>query len=593
MPGTKAELASLFRDYAAMMELRGENPFRCRAYENAARALEGLEGDPADWLTQGTLKGVKGIGAGLTEHIEEWVATGKIAASEKLKKEIPPGLLDMMTIPGLGPKKAKALWDKLGVVDMEKLEAGAKDGSIAALAGFGPKSAENILAGIEQRRKFSGRHRLDVALDAAGEILDQLKKLKVVRRIELGGSVRRRRETIKDLDFVVESDAPETVMEAFVNDPNVERVVGHGETKSSVLLRNGIPADLRVVDRAQFAAALNYFTGSKEHNTHLRGRAKKMGFKLNEYGLFPDDKETALPCKDEADIYKRLGLRYIEPEMREDQGEIEAAEADELPNLLTMDDVRGVLHCHTTYSDGKSTLAEMARAAQAAGYSYLGICDHSQSAAYAGGLKEADVLRQHEEIDKLNPTFKDFVIFKGIESDILAKGELDYPDRFLERFDFVVASVHSRFQLSREEMTRRICNAVSHPATAILGHPSGRLLLERDGYEFDLDDVLTTAAEHKVAIEINADPHRLDLDWRFIRQAKKAGCLFAVNPDAHHTSGYDNIPLGVGIARKGWLEAKDVINTLTANEFRAWLASRKSEKVAHPKKKSRIAKKIE
>ena len=392
-----------------------------------------------------------------------------------------------------------------------------------------------------------------------------------MRRVELAGSLRRRRETIKDLDLVAESDQPEEVMRAFIEGPGVERVVNHGATKSSVVLAGGIPADLRVVSRDQFPAALNYFTGSKEHNTRLRGRAKKMGLKLNEYGLFAEGSEKAMDCRDEAAIYERLGLAYIEPELREDMGEIEASEAGELPPLIASSDLRGLLHCHSTYSDGRSTLAEMSQAARAAGYEYFGICDHSQSAAYAGGLKSQDVLRQHEEIERINERMKNFRVLKGIESDILGDGSLDYPDEFLERFDFVVISVHSRFQLSRAEMTRRICKALAHPAATILGHPTGRLLLRRDPYEVDLEEVFAVAAEHNVAVEINANPHRLDLDWRTLRSAKKAGCIFSINPDAHHTDGIADVEFGIGIARKGWLEASDVINTFGLEQFESWL----------------------
>ncbi len=574
MAGTKAELLDLLRESALLMELKGENPFRCRAYENGARALEAIEGDPAEWLATGALDGVKGIGKGLTEQIEEFVSTGTLSTYEELKREIPAGLLDVARIPGLGPKKVKVLWEKLGVDTLEKLEAAAREGKIAELAGFGAKSAEKILAGIEQRRKFSERHRADVAREAADSILATLKKLKSVRRIEVAGSMRRRRETVKDLDFVVDGSDADAIMKAFTEMPGIERVVNHGETKSSVLMKSGIPADLRVVASDEFAAALNYFTGSKEHNTHLRGRAKKMGMKLNEYGLYRDGDEKFIPCRDESDIYKALGLAYIEPELREDGGEIEAAENGTLPTLITESDMRGMLHCHSTYSDGHSTLTEMAEATRKLGYEYFGICDHSRSAAYARGLSMEQVLRQHEEIEKLNASQKKFVILKGIESDILAGGELDYPDDFLEKFDFVVASVHSRFQMSREEMTERICRAIAHPATNILGHPTGRLLLEREPYQLDMERVLESAAKHGVAMEINASPWRLDLDWRVLRQAKKLGCRFAINPDAHHVSGLAEVSYGIGIARKGWLGAEDVINTMKLEDFRRWLKKR-------------------
>lgn len=582
MAGSKSELVQILRECAFLMELNGENPFRCRAYENGARVLEGVEGEPSDWIASGALGGIKGIGKGLQDHIQEYLKSGTIETYKELREKIPAGLIEMTNIPGLGPKKIKSVWENLGIDTIEKLEAASKDGSVASLAGFGAKTAEKILAGIEQRRSFSGRHRLDVAHETAELVLAHLKKVKSIRRIEVAGSLRRRRETVKDLDFVVESDKPAEVMEAFVATPRVLRVVNHGETKSSVLFDNGVPVDLRVVAHDEYAAALNYFTGSKEHNTHLRGRAKKMGLKLNEYGLFPADSETALPCPDESKIYERLGLEYVEPELREDVGEIEAAETHRLPKLITMKDMKGLLHCHSTYSDGKSTLREMTLAAREAGYLYFGICDHSKTAAYAGGLREETVKRQHEEIAKLNEEIEGITILKGIESDILGEGELDYDDPILESFDFIVASIHSRFQMSRDEMTARVCRAVEHPATVILGHPTGRLLLEREPFQIDLERVFEVAAASKVAIEINASPWRLDLDWKYIRQAKKAGCLFSINPDAHHVAGIAEVEYGIGVARKGWLGPDDVINTMSLKEFRAWLSGRRQGRVSPP-----------
>jgi DNA polymerase (family X) len=575
MPGGKSQFLSILRETALMLELKGENPFRCRAYENAARVLEGIEGEPETWLAEDRLKGVKGIGKGTLEHIEEWVREGRLALHDELCAEIPRSLLDMMDIPGLGPKKVKALWEELGIESIEKLAEAAEGEALAALPGFGRKTADRILAGIAQREKFSGRFRVNLAAERAESVRKHLKKVKAIDRLELAGSLRRCRETIKDLDWVAVSEDPEEVMDAFVSAPGVARVTNHGETKSSVVFEDGIASDLRVVTKSQFAAALVYFTGSKEHNTHLRGRAREMGFKLNEYGLFKEGSDKPLACADEAAIYKRLGLAYIEPELREDTGEIEAAESGELPDLIRPGDMKGVLHCHSTYSDGKSTLAEMVEAARRAGYAYFGVCDHSQSAAYAGGLKEADVLRQHKEIDALNGAMHGgFRVLKGIESDILGDGKLDYPDRFLGRFDFVVVSIHSRFSMSRDEMTGRICRALEHPAATILAHPTGRLLLERAGYEVDFERIFETAAKHRVAVEINANPHRLDLDWRLVRQALRAGCILAINPDAHHTSGIEHIRYGVGIARKGWACAADVLNTKTLAQFRKWLKDR-------------------
>lgn len=581
MSATKQGLIAALKQCAVLMEVSGENPFRCRAYEQGARVLEGLEGEPADWIEQGLLAKTKGIGKVLAEKIEEWAQSGRLKMLEELQRKVPAGLLEIENIPGVGPKKTKLLWEEKGIDTLEKLEAAARDGSLAELPGFAKRTAEKILAGIEQRRRYSKRHSLELATLAAKAILERLRPLPQVGRIELAGSLRRSRETVKDLDIVATSTDPKPVMRAFVETPGVESVIAHGDTKSSILLEGGLAVDLRVVEADQFAAALNYFTGGKQHNTALRARAKRMGFKLNEYGLFPDtDKPNVkpLPTPDEAALYAHLGLACIAPELREDMGEIEAAEQDNLPELLTSAQMVGVLHCHTNYSDGRNTLLEMATACHEAGYQYLGVCDHSQSAAYAGGLKPEDVVRQWDEIDRLNKKFKGFKILKGIESDILADGSLDYEDDLLEGFDLVVVAIHSGMNMGEGEMTDRICRALEHPATTILAHPTGRLLLRREAYAVDLERVLETAAKHRVVVEINANPWRLDLDWRWIRRARAMGCRFAINPDAHVTAGLEHIPLGVGIARKGWLGPKDVINTKPLNAFKSWLDKRKASK---------------
>ena len=580
MAHDKDGLLAALNECAALMEIHGENPFRVRAYEQGARALEALGGQPAEWLEQGTLDHIKGIGKGMVEKVEEWVATGGLEQLEQLRGEVPRGLLDMMQIPGLGPKKVKAVHQELGIDSLEKLEAAIASGALAQLPGFGEKTAEKILAGIKQRRQYGARHTLDVALHARQQILERLQALPAVGRIEAAGSLRRWRETIKDLDFVATSGDPAQVMKTFIETPGVEAVVAHGETKSSILLRGGVPVDLRVVEPEQFPAALVYFTGSRDHNIELRGRAQRMGFKLNEYGLFPEKdgktSEQSVPLKTEADLYRHLGLEFIPPELREAAGEIEAAEHGTLPRrLIEAGDMAGVLHCHTTYSDGQMSVEELARACQRRGYQYLAICDHSQSAAYAGGLSPDAVRRQWDEIDAANEKLKGFHIFKGIESDILGEGELDYPDPLLAGFDLVVVSIHSRMTMDREAMTRRICRAMEHPAATILGHPTGRLLLKREPYQLDLEEVFKVAAQHNVLLEINAHPARLDLDWRYIRKAKEMGCAFAINPDAHIEPELDFIPLGVGIARKGWLEKDDVINTLSAKAFQGWLEKRK------------------
>lgn len=579
MASDKDGLIAALLECALLMEIRGENQFHIRAYDQAARALEGLGGQPEEWIAQGSLNGIKGVGKGMAAKVEEWIATGRLEQLETLRREVPDGMREMMNIPGLGPKKIKAVHDALGIDSLEKLEAAAASGAIAELPGFGAKTAEKILAGIRQRRQYGARHTLDAALVAVHRILERLEAMPEVQRIVPAGSLRRWRETIKDLDFVVTSTNPKLVMKTFIETPGVESVVAHGETKSSILLRGGIPVDLRVVTETQFPAALVYFTGSRDHNIDLRGRAQRLGYKLNEYGLFPEKNgETAaesVPIEDEADLYQKLGLAWIPPELRESAGEVEAAERGELPTLIEMADMAGVLHCHTYYSDGQLSVEELAEACRRRGYGYLAICDHSQSAAYAGGLSPDSLRRQWAEIDAANRKMKDFHIFKGIESDILADGALDYEDALLGELDLVVASIHSRMSMDREAMTRRIVRALEHPATAILGHPTGRLLLKREPYQIELEEIFRVAAKNNVLIEINAHPARLDLDWRFIRQAKAAGCKFAINPDAHSDLDLDYIPVGVGVARKGWLEKGDVINTRSAKEFKAWLDRRK------------------
>ena len=588
MDDSKQGLIAALRECALLMELAGENPFRCRAYEQGARQLESVQGEPAQWLETGALKDVRGIGKGILEKVEEWAQTGQLVQLGELHAKLPPGLIEMMRIPGLGPKKIKALWDAKGLDTLEKLEAAAKAGELNGLPGFGERTAEKILEGIEQRRRYSARHTLEEATEAAERLLDRLRTLKVIGRLEAAGSLRRRLETVKDIDLVATSREPEAVMKVFVETPGVESVVAHGPTKSSVLMAGGIPVDLRVVEESQFAAALNYFSGSKLHNTALRGRAKRMGYKLNEYGLFREKEggaEELVATPDEEAIYKALGLPYIPPELREDMGEIEAAERGELPKLIGDGDLRGVLHCHTIYSDGHNTVAEMGEACRRAGYRYLGICDHSQSAAYARGLKPDALARQAEEIDLFNQTSKGFRLLKGIESDILEDGSLDYDEKTLARLDVVVASIHSRMSMDREAMTRRICRALEHPATAILGHPTGRLLLRREPYAVDIEQVFEMAARHGVAIEINANPWRLDLDWRLIRQARQAGCRFAICPDAHAAGEIEYVRFGVGIARKGWLTAQDVVNTRDATGFEEWLKERATKPHEKQKKK--------
>lgn len=570
----KKRIIQILEEIAVLLELKGENPFKTRAYANAARALQGMESDIGDALASGELEKTKGIGAALLEKIETLHTQGSLPYYDDLKAAVPAGLIEMVRIPNLGAKKIRALHQELGIDSIDRLEESARAGEIAGLSGFGKKSQEKILKGIEFLRHHAGRYRLDRATELADRIGALLAQKKEVQRWAIGGSFRRQRETVKDLDIVVSTSKPEPVMSAFVGMDGVSEVLAHGKTKSSVRVEDGMSIDLRAVTDSEFPAALLYFTGSKAHNVALRGRAQEMGYKLNEYGIYRGEKRVA--AKDEAAVFAELGLDYIEPELREDTGEIEAAERHQLPNLVRLEDLRGVLHVHTDYSDGRNTLEEMVFSCRKLGFGYLGISDHSKTAAYAGGLTEARVEEQHREIDALNRDLDDFVVFKGIESDILADGSLDYPDNVLERFDFVVASVHSQFNLSEKEMTARIVRAIEHPATTILGHPTGRLLLARDPYAVDQRQILEAAAANGVIVEINAHPQRLDLDWIHCKLAKSLGVLVSVNPDAHATSGYEMLRYGIGVARRGWLTKGDVFNTRAAGEVAAHFEARRS-----------------
>jgi DNA polymerase (family 10) len=573
---TKSEVARIFEEMASILDILGENPFKVRSYETGARAIEGLTGDLGEMLASGGLLNVKGIGKSLFSHIEELHHTGRLEIYEQAKAKIPEGVLDMLRIPGMGPKKVKAVYEKLGVRTIDELEQAANENRVAALDGFGTRTQIKIIYGIQAVKKFSERHLLHTAMEEARGVYDEIVKQPEVKRALIAGSLRRHRETIRDIDILVGASKSDAIMDCFTTLPRVASVAGKGKTKSSVVFKSGIAADLRVVSDKQFPFAANYFTGSKEHNTELRARAKKMGYKLNEYGLFEGEK--LIPCKDEAAIYQKLGLDYIPPELREAQGEIEAAEKHELPELITEADVRGLFHVHTTYSDGTVSAEEMAKGARSMGFEFLGIADHSRSAAYAGGLSIEDVKTQSKEIRDLNNRLKGFRVFHGIESDILTDGSLDYPPETLDLFDFVVISVHQNFRMSEYEMTHRIIRAIENPYTTILGHPTGRLLLAREGYQVDLPAVIDAAAQNHVIIEINSNPHRLDLDWRYLRGAKEKGVKIAICPDSHTVKGMEDFRYGVGIARKGWLTKHDVINGLDTQAVETLFESMKKNR---------------
>jgi len=569
------DVARILNEIALLLELTGENPFKIRAYAEGARIIESLDSPVAELIPSGALSQIKGIGKTLSLQISQLVQDGFIPLHQELKATFPEGVREMLRVPGLGPKKVKELFEKLGIKSIGELEYACHENRLITLSGFGQKSQEKILQGIEQFKRFQGRFLFGGAYPQALTILEEIRNHPRTLQASLAGSLRRRMETVKDLDLVVESAHPEEVMNFFVNLPMVEQVIGQGPTKSSVLLQSGIQADLRVVGPKQFAYALHHFTGSKAHHTALRGRAKTLGFKLNEYGLFKGEK--LISCDDESAIYQKIGLDFIPPVLREDLGEIEAAENHTLPVLVEEKDIRGTFHFHTQLSDGTPTLAQWVEAAEKKGLSYLGISDHSQSAAYAGGLKSDQLKKQRAEIASINQKQKKVFLFWGIESDILPDGSLDYPDEILSQFDFVIASVHSRFTMTETEMTNRIIRAMENPYTTMLGHPTGRLLLARDPYPVDMNRILETAAKNKVIIELNANPHRLDLDWRLMKKAKQLGIKIAINPDAHHLDGLDDLSYGLGIARKGWLTRKDVFNTLEGDQIKTYFVRKKNE----------------
>ena len=557
--------ADFVEEYATLLELSGASPFRVRAYANAVRALETLTSPLDELLAAGTLTDVKGIGDSVAELVAELADTGTAQAYEKLRAATPEGLLDMLRVPGLGPRKIAAIRKALGIETLDALEQACRDGQLAALKGFGSKTQATILKGVEFIRAHEGHCRVDSAHQSAQSLLTAL--LSHTQHFAIAGELRRARETVQQLDFVISTTDAEAATTAFTTHPEIAEVSAPGAGR----LSNGLQANLHVVSDDAFSAALHYYTGSEEHRAALCAKAAERGLVLDERGLWLGDER--IECTDEAALFASLGLAYIPPELRENQGEVEAAAADALPELVTAADIRGMLHVHSTYSDGADSLETMARAVQEHGFEYMGIADHSQTAAYAGGLRVEEVQRQWEEIDRLNEELAPFRIFKGIESDILGDGSLDYDDDLLAQFDFVVASVHSQFNLSSEAMTARIVRAIEHPAATIVGHPTGRLLLDREGYAVDIDSIIEAAARCGVALEINAHPSRLDLDWRHVKKARDHGVQIAVNTDAHSVAGLDHLGYGIGIARKGWLRAADIPNALSREAIATWFQS--------------------
>ena len=560
-----------------MLEIKGENPFKVRAYFSGSRTLQTLEEDLGTVIEEGRLGDIPGIGKALTEKIETLFTTGELEFLDKLKASVPDGLLELLEVPGLGGKKINALHQKLGIDSIESLTQACNDGRVAELKGFGTKTQDKILSGIENREAYAARHLWWDARRVADRILPGLQGLPEVDRVEAAGSLRRGMETVGDLDFLVASSKPEPIMEWFTQMEGIVEVTAHGDTKSSVRFEGGMQADLRVVPPEQFYFALHHFTGSKDHNVRMRQKALSMGLSLSEWGLRPEEEKDSsrsqgtVEAHSEEDIFKTLGLAYIPPSLREGMGEVEAAEKNELPELLELEDLRGCFHNHTTASDGRNTLEEIAAEADKRGWQYLGVADHSKSSFQANGLDEARLEKQVKAIRVLNESgsFTSH-IFAGSEVDILSGGKLDFADSVLETLDYVVASVHNGLTQDEETMTSRIIKALEHPHVTMLGHVSGRLLLKREASKMNIQKIIDAAiANHKI-IELNSNPMRLDMDWRHWKKAAEKGLICAINPDAHALPHYDFQLTGVNIARKGWLTREHVFNTRSLQEVKEY-----------------------
>ncbi len=562
------EIARIFYDIADMLDLQGVD-FKPEAYRRAARNIESMSEDLEEVWKQGKLDTLPGVGQSMAKKITQYLEEGKIQYYEKLKVDLPLGLVEVMRVPGIGPKTAKLLYDKLQIETIEQLKEAATSGGIAGIRGLGPKKVENILRGIELLAASKGRMLLGRALPLAVGVMEHLRTNAPVQRMSVAGSVRRMRETVGDIDILVTSEDWGKVMDTFVAMPYVREVLLKGDTKTSVVLEEGIQADIRVLNEDSFGSALQYFTGSKDHNIRLRNLAIERGLKLSEYGVFRGEERIAGATEEE--VYAALGLRYIEPELREAQGEVEAALQNHLPRLITQGDIKGDLHVHTNWTDGHDSLPDMVEAARARGYEYLGISDHSQSVYIAGGMKEEDILRQMDEVQKLREEVEGIHILHGAEVDILDHGEMDFSDDILRRLDYVIAAVHSNFRMREKDMTDRVVRAMENPNVDILAHPTCRLIGGREPVALDMARVIETAVRTHTALEINAYIERLDLNGAYAKAAKEQGAKIVINTDSHSRLHLDMIKFGIGQARRGWVEASDTINALPHDELVSWL----------------------
>ena len=583
---TKGDIAAILEEIGTLLELKGENPFKIRAYANAARSIEAWGGNLSDLQDEEALSKIPGIGKSIADKIKELAATGSLKYLEELRAEFPAAILQLFSISGLGGKKIKALYEKLHISSIEQLREACETGRVAELPGFGETTQTKICKAIEERAKHSGYFQFGQIAGEAETLRRDLAAQPGAQRVDVAGSYRRRKEIVHDVDLVVATKTPEAITKFFVAHPLVDSIIAQGPTKSSVRLRSGIQCDLRVVSVTEYPFALAYFTGNKEHNIELRSRALQRGWTLNEYRLAPlppDPKaKKKRPVKkiptvgDEADLYRAVDLDFIAPELRENSGEFGAAEKHSLPKLIEEENLRGTFHCHTTASDGHNSLEEMAEAAQALGLEYLGIAEHSRSSIQAHGLDKAKLHAQVAAIRELNNKSDGFRLFAGVECDILRDGSLDFDDDVLSELDFVVVSIHSVFNLSEAEMTRRIIRAMSNPLVTILAHPTGRLLLKREPYQIDIPAILDAAAETGIWVELNAAPKRLDLDWRWWPLAKEKGVKCVINPDAHRTERLRDLWFGIGVARKGWLTKTDVMNCLPLGKIERALRAKRT-----------------
>jgi len=566
-------VSQVLQEVALLLELKGENPFKVKAYSHAARTIEILEEDLEAMVREGRLKEMKGIGEALAQHITELVNTGRLQLYEDLKTSIPPGHLEMLKIPGLGPKKIKTLYDRLDIKTIGELEYACLENRLVDLQGFGQKSQEKILQGIQQVKKYQGRYLYGEVIELAQEILKKILSHPRVIRGNLAGSLRRKMEVVRNINLVLSTHRPQEVLTAFSKLPEVEVAQFKNKTSGRYSLLSGVEVDLRTTADQAFPYSLFHFTGSLAHWNSMSEKAKAMGLNLTVEGLHRSGRLVSF--KEEDGIFTALGLDFIPPELRENQGEIEASEIHQLPRLIEERDIKGIFHIHSFYSDGKNSIRSMAQASKKMGFSYIGLSDHSQSAHYAGGLTLEKLKKQWKEVDQVNQEMDGLTLFKGIESDILPDGSLDYEEAILKQFDFVIASIHSHFNMSREEMTQRVIKAIRNPYTTILAHPTGRLLLAREPYAIDMMRIIDEASRSGVAIELNAHPYRLDIDWRWCKEAKEKGVKIAINPDAHDEEGLRDTYYGVGIGRKGWLEPGDILNAMDSEETKTFLERRK------------------